>query len=54
MFEKLQIGEKIHDAPRQYSLEPAAILFMLERSQESARRSWYLAIILPHKNTWLN
>ena len=36
MFEKLQTGEKIQD-----SLEPAAIWFMLERLQESAKRSGY-------------
>jgi len=36
MFEKLQTREKIPD-----SLEPAAIQFTLERSQESARQSGY-------------
>ena len=36
MFEKLQPGEKIHDAPRQ-----PAIRFMLKHLQESARRSGY-------------
>ena len=36
MFEKLQTGEKIQD-----NLEPAAIRFMFERLQESARQSGY-------------
>ena len=35
MFEKLQTGEKIHDAP-----EPAAIRFTLKRLQESARLNY--------------
>ena len=39
MFEKLQIGEK--SMMHQDSLEPAAIQFTLERSQESARRLGY-------------
>ena len=37
MFEKLQTGEK--SMMHQDSLEPTAIRFMLERLQESARRS---------------
>jgi len=46
MFENLQTGEKIQD-----SLEPAAIRFMLERLQESARRSGYF---LPAFSMYLN
>jgi len=39
MFEKLQTGEK--SMMHQDSLKPAAIQFMLERLQGSARRSGY-------------
>jgi len=39
MFEKLKTGEK--SMMHQDSLEPAAIWFVLERLQESARRSGY-------------